>query len=836
MSTDRQQQLVRSNTGAGHQTPAERSMLALDALSKLTKQFANKPDFQNLIRTILFTLSGQFSVASSFALLLKPGTPDREATFIATGKFNTDTLLQSIILTPEISRHFRKRPSPCQVSELNLPDDCSGFGAIFRDCGIELVCPLVHNDKLLGIIGLGRRVLGKPLTVEDVELIDVLIASILPLIVSSYHFYEMTSLSAWHIDILNGVKQGVFVFDVENRLLKVNTAGLCILRKFDSQLGDIITLQGMLIEEVFPEIKFKGWAQKFLKANIEGRGKPIDNLIVTSNNAKYVYEAYLIGISGGSEFQTDFIVTLDDVTERKRAEEALHEERELLEATLESTADGILTVDGSGRVTHANARFMEMWRIPSELFELRDDQKLLSYVLDQLVDPEAFLTKVRELYQSTAKSFDTLHFKDGRVLERHSCPLIRGQEIDGRVWNFRDVTERVQAEKQKRELRERLERAERMESLGILAGGVAHDLNNILGPLVGYPELMLLKLPDDSQLRKQVQRIGNSAREAANVVQDLLTLARRGRYDTVPTDLNEIVEAYIDSTGFIKLKEANPNVSVKTEYDRQIGKILGSSSHLSKVAMNLVVNAFDAMPNGGELTMTTSRLHLEKLLCGYEGIVPGDYVLLRVKDTGVGIDPKDVRKIFEPYYSKKQMGTSGSGLGLSVVYGVVKDHKGYYDILSAVGEGTEFILYFPVTKMEIEDAAESEASYGGNEKVLIVDDVADQREIASDLLLSLGYRVETACNGRDAVKYVENQTVDIVLLDMIMEKDFDGLQTYKEMIKQRPGQKAIIVSGFSATERVQEMQRLGAGQYVKKPYSRETIGRAVRKELDKEPL
>ncbi|GAG46835.1 unnamed protein product, partial [marine sediment metagenome] len=204
------------------------------------------------------------------------------------------------------------------------------------------------------------------------------------------------------------------------------------------------------------------------------------------------------------------------------------------------------------------------------------------------------------------------------------------------------VIERKQAEDQERELRDQLERVKRMESLGVLAGGVAHDLNNMLGPLVGYPELMLMRLPEDSPLRKQVQRMGNSAREAAEVVQDLLTLARRGRYNMVPTDLNEIIEAYLDSPGFVKLDETHPEITVSTSLDHQAGRILGSAPHLSKMVMNLIVNAFDAMPEGGELSIATSQCYLEKLIGGYEEINPGNFVLLRVRDTGMGIDAEDI--------------------------------------------------------------------------------------------------------------------------------------------------------------------------------------------------
>nr|MBN2276570.1 PAS domain S-box protein [candidate division Zixibacteria bacterium] len=400
----------------------------------------------------------------------------------------------------------------------------------------------------------------------------------------------------------------------------------------------------------------------------------------------------------------------------------------------------------------------------------------------------------------------------------------------------RDVTERKQAQEQKLKLQEELQRARRMESLGVLAGGVAHDLNNMLGPMVGYPELLLMKLPEDSPLRKQVKRIGNAARDAADVIQDLLTLARRGRYEMEPVSINTIIETYLDSPGYLELSSARHDIDVAVKLDKTPPNIHGSTPHLAKVIMNLIVNAFDAMPDGGHLEIETSHRRLARLIGGYKNMVDGDYVVLKVKDTGVGIAREDMEKIFEPYYSKKKMGTSGSGLGLSVVYGIVKDHKGYYDIISEPQKGTEFILYFPVTNKQVKTGCDDVVCSENHETVLVVDDEELQRQIAEDILASLNYRVTTVKNGHEAVEYLKNNSVDLVVMDMIMENGFDGLDAYREIIKIKPGQKAVIVSGFSATERVNEMQSLGAGPYVRKPYTRRDIARAIRETLHGTPV
>lgn len=396
----------------------------------------------------------------------------------------------------------------------------------------------------------------------------------------------------------------------------------------------------------------------------------------------------------------------------------------------------------------------------------------------------------------------------------------------------RDITERKQAEQEHQALREQLERAERMKSLAVLAGGVAHDLNNMLGPLVGYPELILRKLDEASPLRRKIQRIEDSAREAADVIQDLLTLARRGRYEMEPINLNTVVKTYFDSPAFEGLRRRSAPIELNINLSEDLPRISGSASHLGKVVMNLVVNALDAMPDGGILTIETSHHHYDRLLGGYGKIQSGEYVTLSVQDTGKGIDPEHLDKIFEPYFSKKAMGSSGSGLGLSVVYGVVKDHRGYYDVLSEPGRGTRFVVYFPVCYEISEQSCDvDDSDLTGSERVLIVDDSPQQREVAEALISSLGYEATVVENGHEALEFLGRQSVDLVVLDMIMEKGFDGLDTYRELIKVQPGCPVVIVSGFSATERVAEMQRMGAGPYVKKPYTIKIIGRALRQAL-----
>jgi two-component system, cell cycle sensor histidine kinase and response regulator CckA len=252
--------------------------------------------------------------------------------------------------------------------------------------------------------------------------------------------------------------------------------------------------------------------------------------------------------------------------------------------------------------------------------------------------------------------------------------------------------------------------------------------------------------------------------------------------------------------------------------------------------MNLVSNAAEAMPGGGKLEISTENKYIDKPIKGYDRVKEGDYVTLTFSDSGTGISPNDMEKIFEPFYTKKKMGRSGTGLGMAVVWGTVKDHNGYIDTQSTKGKGTIFTLYFPVTrKKPTENKSRLAISdYRGNgESILIVDDVKEQREIASGMLRALGYSVGYVSSGEEAVEYLKIDKVDLLLLDMIMDPGMNGLDTYKKILEIHPGQKAIIASGFSETDHVKEIRRLGAETYIRKPFLLEKLGFAVMEELEK---
>lgn len=393
---------------------------------------------------------------------------------------------------------------------------------------------------------------------------------------------------------------------------------------------------------------------------------------------------------------------------------------------------------------------------------------------------------------------------------------------------IRDITEQ-------KKLEGKLLHAQKMEAVGNLAAGVAHDLNNILCGMVAYPELLLLELPKDSPLRDKITTIQKTGQKAATIVEDLLTLARRGVKVSEIVNLNMIVSDYLASPEFAITKQNHPNITIDTDLASDLMNVMGSRAQLSKTIMNILNNATEAMPSGGVIRISSCNSCLDSPMNLYETIPAGEYVCISVADEGVGISKEDLQKIFEPFYSKKAMKRSGSGLGMTIIWATVKDYNGYIDLRSSEGEGTEIIIYLPSTRENEETNPHRIGleDYIGTEHVLVVDDLPEQAEIATKMLNKLGYNVSSAASGEAALEFMQNNKPDLVVLDMIMPGGIDGLDTYKRIIDIYPDQRVVITSGFSESERVRAAQQLGAGSYIQKPYTMEKFGVAIRRELDR---
>ena len=398
-----------------------------------------------------------------------------------------------------------------------------------------------------------------------------------------------------------------------------------------------------------------------------------------------------------------------------------------------------------------------------------------------------------------------------------------------------DITTTVQLEEEKKTIELNLQRNKKMEVIGFMAGGVAHDLNNILTGIVGYPELLLLQLPSDSELRETVMAIKESGECAAAVVADLLTVARGVASIRNPTSLNTLVAEYFNSPEGRQIQLLYKQIQFLQLLEEGLPKISCSPIHIKKCIMNLVINGAESIDGAGKITVCTETVVPELQWAEENDMEQRKHVLLSITDTGTGIAKENIAHIFEPFYTKKMMGRSGTGLGLAVVWNCVEDHKGKIFVQSN-DKGTCFQIYFPASEdnnSELTRESKPVESVSGNgEYILIVDDEPHLRNIGSQMLQAIGYRVESVSSGELAIEFMRNNSVDLIVLDMQMEPGINGCQTYKKILELHPEQKAIIVSGFSENNDVKATLKLGANGFIKKPYSMDRLGRAVRDALN----
>ncbi len=521
-----------------------------------------------------------------------------------------------------------------------------------------------------------------------------------------------------------------------------------------------------------------------------------------------------------------------EIEERAHTEVELKESEEKFRSISACANDAIIMVDDEGEILY--------WNNAAEILFKYTKEDAIGKALHDLIIP----VNIRENYSKSYKDF----LKTGResyigkmaelmAVKKDNTELPIERSVSRVMikdkWNAIEMIRDVSSRKK---LEERLKRAEKMEALGLLAGGVAHDINNILTPISGYPDLILMDLPENSPLRDDVIDIKRSGEKAAAVVQDLLALARRGHSVLKVVNLNDIINEYVKSPEYMALAKTFRNIEFEFSLETDLMNIKSSHIRLSKVVMNLILNASEAMPSGGKVNISTKNQYIDRPISGYDEVEEGDYAVLAVSDNGIGIPSEDLKRIFEPFYTKKEMGRSGTGLGLAVVWGIVKDCKGYIEVKSAKDEYTSFYLYFPVSRDEFLEEKSSipiDELLGNRERILVVDDISEQRNIASAILSRLRYSVTMASSGEEAIKFMADDSADLIVLDMIMEGGMDGLDTYRNILKFHPGQKAVIASGYAETDRARETIRLGAGEYVMKPYTLEKIGLAVKSQLAK---
>lgn len=511
--------------------------------------------------------------------------------------------------------------------------------------------------------------------------------------------------------------------------------------------------------------------------------------------------------------------------------EKLERNEERLRTLINSTPDCILFKDGEGRWIESNLANLELFHLTETDYRDKKDCELAQFTHPMF--REVFLgceETDEEAWENgeTSRCVEVVPKSDGtkNVYDVIKVPLFEDDgSRKGLIIFGRDITEQTQ-------LRDKLVKAEKMEAIGLMAGGVAHDLNNILSGIVCYPELIMMDLPEENKHREMLKAIQNSGRRAAEVVADLLTVARGVAAPRVIENLNSIIRNYLESPECTKLLSLHWKVTFQTELNGDLANFSCSSVHIRKCLMNLVTNAVEAIAGNGVVTVSTANRSISEQDVLAKDLAPGQYVILCVTDTGPGISQMDLAHIFEPFYSKKVMGKSGTGLGLAVVWNTVRDHGGMV-FVRAEDKGTVFEVYFPASLEPTDRAPETDlkAVEGQGDMILVVDDEAQQRDIAKRMLESLNYTVQTAASGEEAMEWLVENRADLVILDMIMHHGMNGCETYEKIIVTHPGQKAVIVSGYAIEKTICKAKKLGVGELIKKPYSLFQLGDVVRRAL-----
>lgn len=584
-------------------------------------------------------------------------------------------------------------------------------------------------------------------------------------------------------------------------------------------------------------------------------GPPLDNekflAMIHPEDQEHVREALLAHFRGEADYGVDFRIMLADgrqrwlhargralrddqgdpvriagsvydITDRRTAIEEAEKSVSLLQATLESTADGILVVDRSMRIISWNEQFRRMWNVPLPVIEAEDDQQAVKHVLDQLIDPGSFQRKITELYERPeASSFDTIEFKDGRVFERYSRPQFIGTEITGRVWSFRDISERVRMEEEKTRMGEQLRQSQKMEAIGQLAGGVAHDFNNLLTVINGNADLLMLQTGGNQALARRVEQILQAGEKAATLTNQLLVFSRRQVLRPDVLDVNAVL------AGSVRMLERliGERIEICAELRHGIPGILADRGQLEAAVMNLVLNSRDAMPRGGRITLKTS-------VTPASADEPGT-VFLEVTDTGTGMDEATRARVFEPFFTTKEPGR-GTGLGLAMLYGFMEQSGGTVTVESEPGQGTTFLLSFPACDDPVpESRIGSDGETGaGTETILLAEDDPHVRAYLGEVLEDAGYTVVSAESGSRALDIFRSEPsgYDLLLTDCVMP-GISGIELAREVTRSL-AIPVLYISGYT-DEMISADSGIESLALLRKPFTREELLATVRGVIDR---
>ena len=503
-----------------------------------------------------------------------------------------------------------------------------------------------------------------------------------------------------------------------------------------------------------------------------------------------------------------------DITQRNQAQEALRESEEKYRSMMEAMDDATYICSSDFRIEYMNPAMIN--RIGRDA--TGETCRNVMYGLDKEC-PWCIHDKIM---RGEYVKYDLVSPADGKTYHISNSPIFHTDGSVSKLTVFRDLTETKKLEAQ-------LQQAQKMEAIGTLAGGIAHDFNNLLMAIQGRASVMLMKKDSSHPDIRHLKGIENNVESAADLTKQLLGFARGGKYEVKPTDLNKLVKKQNRMFGRTKKQ-----ISIRGKYEKELWSVEVDQRQIDQVLLNLYVNAWQAMPAGGDLYLETENVALDENYVKPFSVETGRYVKISVTDTGVGMDRAIQKKIFDPFFSTKEMGR-GTGLGLASAYGIIKNHGGFINVYSEKGHGSTFNIYLPASEKEIiEEKKPTGDTLRGTETVLFVDDEDMIIEVAGELFEQLGYKVLTAGSGKEAIKtYQENKdNIDIVLLDMIMP-DMSGSDTYDKMKAIDPDIKVLLSSGYSINGQATEIMERGCSGFIQKPFKMKELSQKLREILDK---
>jgi PAS domain S-box-containing protein len=570
----------------------------------------------------------------------------------------------------------------------------------------------------------------------------------------------------------------------------------------------------------------RGTLEEIREAMLQHRAIRRQIINYRKDGTEYWLDIDLVPIFGPDGLCTHFAAIERDVTEERTNAEQLRWKTALLEAQLESSIDGILIVDTEGRQVLQNRRMSEIWDIPAKLVEAKDEAAQIQFAMNRTMDPGAFITRVNHLYDHPDEvGHDEIELKDGTVLDRYSAPIHdRAGRHYGRIWSFRDITER-------RKLEARFVHAQKMESIGRLAGGVAHDFNNILTAIVGNVDLATMEAGKNPALLGYLDEVSKAANRATDLVKQILTFSRVN-----PPDREAVAFADVVLEALRLLRASLPAaIRIQTEV-AATPPVLAHATAIHQVVMNLGTNGWHAIGDRpGTLKVEIDQVEVDEgFVALHPGLEPGPHVRLSMSDTGCGMDRATADRIFDPFFTTKPMG-QGTGLGLSVVHGIMQSHHGAITVYSRPGEGTTFRLYFPALygAAKSKEVDSTPIPRGRGERILFVDDEPVLTTLGKRILDLLGYHVTAKNNALEALDAVRREpgAFDLVVTDLNMPS-MDGTKFAGQLLRLQPNLPIILTTGFSSALASEKIKELGIRELLDKPSNTRTLGEAVRRVLN----